>query len=243
VLLQHFFRFQQSDAPVVFDTILHLGSLVAVLVVFRADLLAIGRDVVTASRENGLRQGWRQRPHLRLLVWMALATLPAVIVGVAWKETIEAAFTSVFVVGVAWLVTAALLLISHFFRQGKTGVEKLGAGQALLVGVFQAVAIVPGLSRSGATIVGGMIGGLDRETAARFSFLIAIPAIVGAGLLELLDAPPLPAGFAPAALLGFAASVVVGYLALRLLLRFVRQGRLHWFGFYCMLVGIIAIVL
>ncbi len=243
VIAQHLFGFAADDAPLLFDTVLHLGSLTAVLAVFGADILAIVRDVWAVLRIDGLRAGWARRPHLRLLVWMVVATLPAVVVGVTMKDTIEQAFTSVKVVGVALLITAGLLLISRRFANRTGNLTTMNAGQALIVGLFQAAAITPGLSRSGSTIVGGMIAGLDRETAARFSFLISIPAILGAALLESLDAPALPPGFGPAAAAGFVSSTVVGYGALRLLLRFVRQGHLHWFGFYCMLVAIVAFFL
>ncbi len=241
VFVQHLFGLTEADAPLAFDTVLHLGSLTAVIIAFRSDLLAIVRDVLAALGQDGLRQGWRNRPYLRVLVWMALATVPAVIVGLTLKHAVEAAFNNVRLVGFAWLVTAALLLISSRFRNGRQTLATMGAGRALLIGLFQAVAITPGVSRSGATIVGGMITGLERETAARFSFLIAIPAILGAGILQLRHPHALPPGFATAAVIGFASAAVVSYGAIRLLMHFVRRGRLHWFAVYCMLIGIVAI--
>jgi len=242
VILRHLLGVDFSEAPLLLDTILHLGTLLAVVVVFYRDLQTIAVDGWAALRHDGLKKGWSERPHLRLLGWIVLATLPAVIVGFSLADVFERAFSSLTVVGVALLFTAALLFASRWASRGDVDLAKLKSRHALIVGILQATAITPGVSRSGATIVAGLFAGLDRETAGRFSFLIAIPAILGAVLLQAMKIDHLPAGFIPAAIGGFVAAAISGYCSLLLLLRFVKAGRLHWFGVYCMLVGIWALL-
>ena len=173
---------------------------------------------------------------------VVLGTIPAGLVGVLFEEQIEAFFGNALLVGVALLVTGCVLFATRWSRPRGDGIESVSAAKALLIGVAQAVAIVPGISRSGTTISTALLGGVDRETAARFSFLLSIPAILGATLLqarEIADAGA-TVGWLPLAA-GFAGSFVVGYAALRLLLAFVRRGRLHWFAWYCWLIGAAAL--
>ncbi|HPQ70161.1 MAG TPA: undecaprenyl-diphosphate phosphatase [bacterium] len=241
-LIKHLLSLDLESVPLFLDTILHLGTLVAVFIVFADDLLAIAREGWQTVRERNWREAWRERPHVRLIVWIAVATIPAVIVGFTLVDVFDRAFTNVRMIGVALLITAALLLASRWAPPAKVDMRGLGWGRSLIVGLVQAAAITPGISRSGSTIVAGMMTGLERETAARLSFLISIPAILGAVLLQALRIKEIPDGFVVAAIGGFIASVVSGYFALKVLLRFVRRGSLYWFGFYCMILGIIAIV-
>jgi len=231
-----------DEAPLLLDTILHLGTLVAVFIVFADDLLAIAREGWLTLRERNWRDAWRERPHVRMIVWIVVATIPAVIVGFTLADAFERAFADIRLIGIALLVTATLLLASRWAPPAKVDMRSLGWGRSLIVGLAQAAAITPGISRSGSTIVAGLMAGLERETAARLSFLISIPAILGAVLLQAVKIETIPDGFFLAAACGFVASVISGYFALKVLLRFVRRGSLYWFGFYCMILGIVAIV-
>ena len=241
-ICRHLLGVDFSDAPLLLDTILHFGTLLAVCFVFFSDLRGMAVQFVRSLRGQGLRTEWRLKPELRLIGWILLATIPAVVIGFSLLDIFEQAFGSLRAVGVSLLITALLLFLSRLAGKGKTDADEMKWWQALVVGVSQAAAITPGISRSGTTIVVGLFAGLDRETAGRFSFLIAIPAICGAVVLQAVKIDVVPEGFVLAALAGFVTATISGYFSLKLLLRFVKAGQLHWFGFYCMLVGIWALV-
>lgn len=243
VLFQQWFDLELSpDVELLLDTILHLGTLVAVFVVFRGELVGLLKAIPAPFR-LGWRTAWRENGMVRLWVWLIVGTIPAGVAGVALEDLFTEAFGSPLAVGGALLVTAAVLLSSLLARTLRTPLGEMNVVQAISIGVAQALAITPGISRSGTTIVAGLHVGLDREAAGRFSFLLAIPAILGATVLQLLKIEYVPDGFAPAAIVGFATAAISGYFALRILLRFVRQGRLHWFGIYCILAAVCAFTL
>ncbi|MBN2566858.1 undecaprenyl-diphosphate phosphatase [Candidatus Woesearchaeota archaeon] len=226
VLVQQLFGI---DVPVVFDLLLHVATLLVLLVVFRKDILAI----LTAIVKGDFRSD-----EGRLAILIAVATIPIVLVGLLFKDAIEGLFSSVSAVGFALLFTAGLLFVSEM-RPGK---KALDWKSSLIVGCAQAVAVVPGISRSGATISAGLLLGIEKEKAARFSFLIFIPAVVGAMVLELgeiasaqLDPMPVAAGMI--------AAFAVGYISLRWLLRLVVRRRFHHFSYYCAALGLIALAL
>ncbi|MDP8224915.1 MAG: undecaprenyl-diphosphate phosphatase [Candidatus Lernaella stagnicola] len=238
VIAQHLFGMR--DASLFLDTILHLGTLAAVVAVFWSDLKELCAAVPLLWRW-GPRRAWREHGNFRLLVWLAVGTLPAAVVGLVLADFFEAAFGSVRAVGAALFFTALVLFTAAWKRQRATPLFETRGWQALGVGLAQALAIMPGISRSGMTIVVGQHLGLARDAAARLSFLLAIPAILGAVLLQAIKLESVPAGFAPAAIVGFVTAAVSGYLSLRLLLRFVQKGRLHFFGVYCLLAGSFAL--
>lgn len=215
---------------IVLNLTLHVGTLAAILVVYRKDLWGI----------------WR-RP--KLCAAIVLATIPAAAAGVALKKFIEPTFKMPLVVACGWLVTAGLLWYLPRLGHGQRPLEELTFVDAIKIGCFQAVsAVFRGVSRSGSTIAGGLFSGLSREAAAAFSFLIAIPVIAGAALLELLPllkayfrgtasaaegASVLLGGYSPAALLlGAVTSFVVGLISLRWLLRIITRRGLDGFVYY-----------
>jgi undecaprenyl-diphosphatase len=167
---------------------------------------------------------------------MVIGSIPTAAIGLGFKEHFEAMFDSPWVVGTAFLVTGLLLLATRWIPGGVTDERSLVWWQALLIGVVQGLAITPGISRSGSTIAAGLLLGLDREFAARFSFLLSIPAIAGASLLELKDLS-LEAGQALPLFVGFMAALCTGYLALILLLRLVNKGSFWTFSPYLCLVA------
>jgi undecaprenyl-diphosphatase len=169
------------------------------------------------------------------------------VIGICFKKKLEPMFESAWVAGCGLLVTATLLILSQWVRPGQFSERKLPWGIAFLVGCFQAVALVPGISRSGSTISGGLLSGMQRESAGTFSFLIAIPAVGGAAFLDGLkllkpgaaQAESIPTG---ALVLGMVISFVVGIVALRLLLQLISKQRLHYFGYYCLLAGSVTLL-
>ncbi len=205
---------------------LHLGTLLAVLVVYFPTLVRMVVGMFT-GRPDG-RLGW----------FVVIGSIPAAILGIALKPVFEKAFASTLLAGVMLVITGFILFWSGRLRQGRRGVEAMTAGDALTVGLFQAVAILPGISRSGSTIAGGLWRGLRPKLAADFSFLLSVPAVLGAGLLDLREA--LRGGVAidyRGIILGTGLSFLFGYLAIRWLIAVVRRGRISVFAYYCWVVG------
>lgn len=231
-----------------FDLLLHVATMAATLLFFRKELCAVAADWFGGwfSPSRRERPGWRYG-------WAVLAgTLVTVAVALPLKSTVERLFASPLAVGCALLVTASLLEFGTGRRpSGETGPEgatprRLSVGVGLWVGLVQGLAAVPGISRSGSTIVAGQVLGLSREEAFRFSFLLSLPAIAGAALLQVRDLggmtaflADLPEGWLPGALVAF----VAGYAALVVLRRVVLAGRLRGFALYCALLGSGAVAL
>ena len=231
VLGSHFLDF--SGQGIVFDVMLHLGTLISVLVVFRRDLFEMAR---APFRWLG---GWtseNQRVYLLWDVYVVVATIPAVIVGVLFKERIELLFTSEVIVCLMLVITGLMMIISRYLTDRGRRVNAIGS---FLIGCGQALAIVPGISRSGTTIFVGMLLGINREKVARFSFIMSIPAILGAAVLNLGDVLRRPPSNNEALMLlsGTLAAAITGYLAIVLLLDIIRRNRLQWFGYYCLAVA------
>ncbi|UCD39131.1 MAG: undecaprenyl-diphosphate phosphatase [Fidelibacterota bacterium] len=213
------------------EIVLHLGTLVSVLIYFRRDLWQLVSGFVKAGGEGTAAR--LEVGHL------ALATLPAVAVALTLSDVVEAAFESVLVAGVMLLITTMVLLSTRW-----TGLSK-GSRMtwliALLIGTAQALAILPGISRSGITIAAGLWLGLTGEKAARFAFLLAIPAILGAGLFKLLDLGGAEFQSVPGLTIGFLTSFLVGYAMIAWLMNILRKGRLYYFAGYTFLVALMAI--
>ncbi len=210
---------------------LHLGTLVSVLVYFRHDLLRwLGGFYLRSAAGAEARREMGQ---------IALATVPAVVVALALGDKIVAAFDAVAFTGVMLLVTTAVLASTRW----AVGAEyrKMTSASALLIGMLQALAILPGISRSGITIAAGLWLGLGGRRAARFSFLMSIPAILGAGVYRLLDLAGTPPQNVPELWLGFLASAAVGYGMIAWMMRLLQRKQLHLFSGYTFLAGIMVI--
>jgi undecaprenyl-diphosphatase len=202
------------NPPVFFDILLHVGSLLAVLIYFRKDILAI-------TRKN--------------FAYIIVATGVTGVIALIIKEPIKALFSNTSLVGVAFIATGLLLLATKFFK----GREDLQIKHPILLGIAQAAAILPGISRSGATISAGIISGADKEKIAKFSFLMSIPAIIGATIIEweigAVDLLP--------TILGISAAFVSGYLSIDLLMKLIRKNGFWKFSIYLFLIGAITLLL
>ncbi len=244
-LYSHLVGLHYSDEQkVAFFAVLHLGSLGAVIALFWRDLLKLVPAIPSATRKL-LTGRWRLfRLYEKLLFLLALGTLPAGIIGVLAEDAIEAAFGSITMVGFCLVLTGCLLWLTRLLPTGYTGIAGMRPRQAVAIGCAQALAILPGISRSGSTIVAGLALGLDREIAARFSFLLSLPVVAGAGLLKLgsiLNAAESTALLLPA-LVGALFAFVSSFLALRWLLQWVKQGALWWFAPYLWATGLLVLV-
>jgi undecaprenyl-diphosphatase len=218
-----------------------LATLVAVVAFFWHDIIRL-----IVAWWQGL---WRGQPlkeiESRLAWWVILGTVPGILTGVFLEKPIEFLFTSPRVAGAFLLLTALLLVLAEILGRRWRDISEITWLDGLLIGIGQAVAIAPGISRSGATISVGMFCGLTREAAARFSFILAVPIIAGAWLVQmakLLGHDSLSAE-APLLLVGFVAAAVCGYASIRLLLAYLRKRPLYPFSVYCVVVGILALTL
>jgi len=223
--------FDLSNVPLAFDVLLHLGSLIAILFFFRKGIfrLLAGKKIDGNSEE-------RQKGRIFFLI--ILSSLPVAVAGLFFREKIELFFESLRVLGICFLISAALLFSTKRFgkKRGKT-IEEISVSDALVVGVAQALAILPGISRSGATIVTGIWSGFSLATAFIFSFLLAIPAIAGAFVLELPKVAEQSGGW-QFGLVGLFVSSLVSFFSLKLLKNLLEKERLFWLGGYCLLVGL-----
>lgn len=224
------------DPPaLVFDTVVHWGTLLAVLAYFWRDWLTL----IAAWLRGLVRWDW-QDPDARLMWLLILGSVPAVVIGFLLEDFFESLFGKPVWVSVFLLVTAGLLALSERMGKGIRGLNDLRGVDALVIGLGQATAIAPGISRSGATIAMGLFRGLQRPAAARFSFLLATPIILGAGLFKLQDlfSAPDPVAQIPALVAGFLAAAISGYLCIWGLLRYLKYGKLYPFAVYCACFGV-----
>ncbi|MFH0885251.1 MAG: undecaprenyl-diphosphate phosphatase [Candidatus Micrarchaeota archaeon] len=222
-LAQHFFGI---EASVAFDIILHLGTLLAVIAYYRNDLLALGSGLLA-----------RDEKSIRLAGLILLSSIPTAIIGFSLRDFFESMFGSPVAIACALAITGLFLIVASRF---KTGGALIGARSALLIGLAQGIAVAPGISRSGSTIGTALILGVEREEAARFSFLAAIIPILGAALLEGRHALDGGIDVVPVAV-GFLVAAIAGYLSIAILIRLLKESRLQWFGYYCIALAVLAI--
>ncbi len=234
VLIPSILGLQQPDLVLI--GLVHAGTLLAILSYFWRDIVAIIRAVLTGLA----RRDPFGTADARLGYLMVLGSVPAAIVGLLAMDFFERQFSSPVVAAVGLLVTAAFLVVGERLNRGTKTLDRLSWVDTLIIGSFQVLALLPGVSRSGTTIAAGLGRGLDRPTAARFSFLVGLPAIAGAGLLAILDIfdaqGSLPLSHYAAA---FVTAAVVGYLCIAFLLNWVKRHTLYAFAVYCAAFGLL----
>ncbi len=224
------------ENPVLFDAVVHLGTLFAVLLATWSYVVDVLKSSIRALRGNIL-ENIRNDEYARAGYGALIATIPIVIVGLALQSYIEESFTSLKIVAISLPITG-LILFSIRKKDGENTAPDMKS--AFLIGIAQVFALIPGISRSGTTIVAGVHSGLKRESAARFSFLMAILAIAGAGALQIYKAVHSPESLDISILTaGFLSSFIVGYLSIKALLRVVVTDKFHYFAYYCWIVGAI----
>ena len=241
VIFQYFLGLREPQ--ILFDVVLHFGTLLAVVLVYREDLKKILVEFFAALgafiRDRNVRATWHAYPYFRLGIYLVIGTLPAAFTGVLFEDLLEKAFGSLSSAGAMLIFTGTVLFSTRWVTGKGKSLEKLTYWHALVIGIFQAMALLPGISRSGMTIAGGLFIGLNRDLAARFSFLLSVPAILGATILELHDALDSSASLDLVPfILGGVVAMVSGYLALVFLLRIVHKGNFSKFAYYCWPVGL-----
>jgi undecaprenyl-diphosphatase len=224
VIFQSLFHVSQSIA---FDVVVHLATALAVIVYFSKDILLL----FTSQRK---------------MLWLIIVgTFFTAILGLGFKDFFEGLFSSLFAVGWFLILTAAFIIIAEWIGKGKRGIKEMNIWDAIFIGLAQGLAIAPGLSRSGTTISASLARNLNRTLAARFSFLLSIPAILGAGLIqskEIIKAGTVGIGFWPL-LLGFIAAFVSGWLAIKIFMNIIQRMSIRIFAYYCLLIGIAVLIL
>jgi undecaprenyl-diphosphatase len=244
VLVPSVFGFDK--APFAFDVLVQVGTLVAVVVYYRRRLLTLTHKTL-AGLTSGRPFG---SPEARFAWYVVVATIPAAAVGMKFKDVFEQTFASPQAAFGFLLLTAALLVIAEMLSkrsQARRRVEdEMTLIDAVVVGLFQAMALFPGVSRSGSTIAGGMLRGLRRESAANFSFIMSIPVMLGAGILtlkDLIEQPDQLSALAVPIAVGFVVSALTGYVAIWFCLKIVKEYGLLPFAGYCLLVGALGLAI
>ncbi len=224
VIMQHLLKINSNGNE--FEILVHLGTLGSILVVFFHDL-------------QSLISGYKSKQNKLYIFHLLIASIPAAIAGIFFKDHFETFFDNHYFVSKALMFTGLILILSYLFKPKN---KKINFSSSLLIGFFQALAIIPGISRSGMTISFALLLGINAKDAAKFSFLMAIPIVSGAGLLTFLGSYD---DFSVPASQGFAAlisSFLVGIFALKWLINWLSKGKLHYFGFYCFIISIFTLI-
>jgi undecaprenyl-diphosphatase len=244
-LLQNWFGIEGGEI-LSYTILLHLGTLIAVFVAYRHTIWDLIKELVALLGElfTGKGLNLRKNDTRKLGVMIIIASVPAAIVGILFEKAVESAFTSILVIGVCLIVTGTLLFLAERLASGTRDLERANFRNSFVVGLFQAMALLPGISRSGSTIVGGLLLGFTREFAVTFAFLISIPTVLGAVLLEIPTFAK--EGFAGGALapslVGFVLAAVAGYAAIKIMIRLVKDRHLYIFSIYTWVLGVATIV-
>ena len=241
VLMQRFLGIKESQ--IFFDVMLHFGTLGAVIIVYHQLIGSLIRTgfftLFQADFYRHPRLTVSNTPHLKLIWFLLLGSIPTGLIALLFRDTLESIFGKPMVVAGMLIITGLILQLSRFGQKRRQTGIPLQAWHTPLIGIAQGLAIIPGISRSGSTISLSLLLGLSSQTAAQYSFLLSIPAILGAVVLKLKDAEAIT--IAPTVIVvGALTSFIVGYIALRFLLAMLNRGKFSVFSYYCFALGIIA---
>ena len=211
-----------------FDVTLHFGTLLAVLAIYYRDFWEMIKAAFRLDAKS---------PAGKMAVNLVIATIPAALAGYLFSDFFESLFSNFLAIGAALIITGILLLAASMAR----GRNEVGIKEAIIIGCAQAVSIIPGISRSGSTMSAGMLSGVDKNKAVQFSFLLSFPITLGASVYELkksglLELDPMPT------ILGIGAAFITGYLSIKLLVAAVKQSKLQYFAYYCIIVGVLVAI-
>lgn len=220
--------FMHAQTPLIFDILLHVGTLFAAVVYFREELFGMAQALLKFDKKSR---------YFRMALLILLASIPTAIIGFAFHDYFASMFFSLFWIGITLIINAAFML----FCEHRLGNKKIGKKSALLMGVAQGISISPGISRSGATIGTALLLGVGRDDATRFSFIMSIPAILGATIFEWRGGSFEMLGL-EIVLISLAISAIVGYLSIDFMIKFVRRRGLKPFANYCLLIGALALI-
>jgi len=248
VLFEEIFNLDVENLKA-FDVMVHVGTLFAIIVYFWKDIIWLLTSLL--SYVGLMKKNSKRKQGQFVIEMLIIATIPAVIIGVFFGDAIDYFFRDPLYIGLFMIVIAQIFFITeHFYKKNQKkltkNIEELGYSKALYIGLAQALALIPGVSRSGITISTGMMNSLERSQAARFSFLMGVPAILGAGLftaVKVLKSGDATTLITPEYIAGFLSAAISGYFAIYFLMRFLKKHSLFAFGVYLLIVGIITIIL
>ncbi len=218
-----FQQFLNLEVPLLFDILLHFATMIVILIVFHKDIIKIIKQFPSTKKPYG-KMGW----------YIIIGSVPIGLAGFLLKDQIVSLFISLKAVGIALLFTSLLLFISGMFPSKR----EIKWYDSIVIGISQALALVPGISRSGATISTGLLLGLEKKQVATFSFLLVIPAIIGATILEF-SVSTIEFNY----IYGFLTAIIVGYFSLKLLIKIIVNNKFHYFGWYCLILGILLMII
>jgi len=216
------------NPPLIFDVMLHVGTLMVVLTVFRKDIADIIKALVRRDFET--EEG-------KLALFIAVGSVPIAIIGFVFYDFLKSLFSNLLAVGIALLITGCVL----FFSEKRIGNKKIGILDSLLIGLAQGITIIPGISRSGVTVATGLLRRVDKATAFKYSFLLSVPTVIGATVMESKELAVANVDMTPL-FLGAIISMIVGYASLKLLQKIVMNEKFHLFAYYCWTVGLAIII-
>ncbi len=236
-----------EDSILFFAAMLHFGTLISIIIVYFKDISILIKEffMVILELVTGKGLNIHKNVHRKLGLMIITACIPTAIIGIGFSDFFESLYKSVASVGVGLMITGTLLWLSERISKGNKTIKSMKYGDALIVGLFQGAAIAPGISRSGATIVGSLFRGLNKELTVKFSFLISLPAVLGAGGIEFVKALDQGMNGTSYGVLfaGILASAISGYAAIRVMIQLVTSKKLHYFSYYTWALGIIIILL
>jgi len=225
----------KASSSLIFEVLVHFATMLSVLIYFREKIWKMIISLIPPYTPEKL-------PALKLIGIIVVSTIPAAAIGLAFEDFVESAFSSVRIVSIMLLITGMILLSTKLI---KFGGNKPGYKTGFLIGMAQAAALMPGISRSGTTMAAGMHLKLAPAEAAEFSFLLSLPAVFGAGVLKSFDlaASPIADGAIGPFIAGAIAAFIIGYLSIAWLMRIIKQGKFFFFGIYCLIIGFLGLVI
>lgn len=245
-LAQHFFGIN-ADSVLIFSVLLHVGTLISVFIVYWKDILGLIFEFFSTFADLFRTKKFDVNKNAtRRMCWLIIAaTIPTGIIGILFDDKFEKLYSNVLAIGICLIITGCILFAAEKFGRNLHGIKNTKFSHALTVGILQGCAIAPGISRSGSTIVGGLLCGLKREWAVRFAFLVSIPPILGSVILELPDA--LAAGTVDSSLAvpiiaGVAVAAVSGLIAIKFMIKLVSGKKLSYFSYYTWILGISMVI-
>lgn len=240
-VLQSLFEINE-DKVIFFAVLLHIGTLVSIFVVYHKDIYALIKELFLLFKDIFTGKGLRikERPIRKLGIMIIVSSIPTAIMGLLFSDYIDKIFASLTVIAICWIITGFILLFSEKLKNNKKEIEGMKYRNAIFIGICQGLAIMPGISRSGSTIVGSLVTGLKREFAVEFAFLISIPAILGSAILEFPKA--IKAGIEPSTIgpmiVGFLVAAISGYFAITTMIKIVSKHKMRYFSYYVWIIGL-----
>lgn len=240
-LLENLFEIKE-ESVLFFAVLLHIGTLVSIFIVYHEDIYALIKELGLLFKDIFSGKGLRieERPIRKLGIMIIVSSIPTAIMGLLFSNFIDKVFGSLIVISICWIITGLILFFSEKLKSNSKEIEGMKYRNAIFIGICQGLAIMPGISRSGSTIVGSLVTGLKREFAVEFAFLISIPAILGSAILEFPKA--IKAGIDPSTIgpmiVGFLVAAISGYFAITTMIRIVSKHKMIYFSYYVWVIGV-----